>query len=140
MKQCATCLEYQQTLPHEKTIPYEVLHKPWGVVSADTFSINNHMLFYIVDYYSKLPIKKKADGLSADNLIRAATIVFTKFGLPKKIIPNAGINFILDEFKQFCRQMSIDQAITSLYHHQSSRQVEVCIKLVKSTKEIKNIL
>ena len=37
MKLCATCLEYQQTLPQEKTIPYEVSCKPWKVVGADIF-------------------------------------------------------------------------------------------------------
>ena len=37
---------------------------------------------------------KKADGLSADDLIRAAKIVFVEFGLPKKIFLDAGMNFI----------------------------------------------
>ena len=36
-------------------------------------------------------------------------------------------------FKQFCRQLNMDQAITSSYHHQSNVQVEACIKFVKST-------
>ena len=35
MKQCTTCLEYQQTQPNEKTIPYEVPCKPWEVVGTD---------------------------------------------------------------------------------------------------------
>ena len=47
-------------------------------------SINDNMLFFIVDYYSKFHIMKKADSLSADDIIRAAKIVFTEFGLQKK--------------------------------------------------------
>ena len=39
IKWCATCLEYQQTQPHEKTIPYEVLCKPWKVIGADIISL-----------------------------------------------------------------------------------------------------
>ena len=46
-------------------------------------------------YYSKLPVVKKADGLSADDLIRTAKIAFAEFGLPKKIVSDAGINFML---------------------------------------------
>ena len=39
--------------------------------SADISSIGNNTLLCIVDYYSKFPIMK-ADGLSTDDLIRAA--------------------------------------------------------------------
>ena len=69
MEQCATHLEYHQTQPHEKLIPHEILCKPWEMVGADIFSINNHVVLCIVDYYSKFPIVKKADGLTADDLI-----------------------------------------------------------------------
>ena len=33
-------------------------------------------------------------------------------------------------FRQFYRQMNIEQAITLSYHHQSNDQMEVCIKFV----------
>ena len=65
-------------------IPYETPCKPWEVAGADIFSMNINMILCIVDYYRKLPIVKEVDGLSAEDLIRAAKIVFTKFGLPKK--------------------------------------------------------
>ena len=55
MKQCATCPDYQQTQPHEKTILYELPCTPWEVVGADIFSLNNNILLYIVDYYNKFP-------------------------------------------------------------------------------------
>ena len=63
---------------------YGILSKPYEVVGADIFSMNSNTLLYIVDYYRKFPIMKKADGLSADDLIRAAKVVFTEFELPKK--------------------------------------------------------
>ena len=37
---------------------------------------------------------KKASGLSADELIRVAKIVFAESGLPKKIVIDAGIKFV----------------------------------------------
>ena len=86
-------LEYQQIASHERTIPYEMACRPWEMVGAGIFSIKNNMLICIVDYYSKFPIVKKADGLSADDLIRGAKIVFAEFGLPKKIVSDAGTNF-----------------------------------------------
>ena len=71
----------QQTQPHEKTILYEIPYKPWGIVGANIFSINNNTLLCIVNYYSKFPVVKKTSCLSADNLIRTAKIVLAEFGL-----------------------------------------------------------
>ena len=39
MKQCTTCLDYQQTQPHEKTTSYNILCKPWEVAGADISSV-----------------------------------------------------------------------------------------------------
>ena len=66
------------------------------MAGADMFSITNKTLLCIVPYYTKFPIMKKADGLSADDLIRAAKIVLAQSGLPKKIVSDAGTNFISD--------------------------------------------
>ena len=43
-----------------------------------------------------------------------------------------------DQFKLFCWQLNIDQAITSSYHLHSNGQVEACKKVVMCT--IKNAL
>ena len=40
---------------------------------------------------------KKADGLSADELIKATKIVFAEFGFPKRIVSDADPNFILGQ-------------------------------------------
>ena len=56
----------------------------------------------------------------------------------RKIVSDAGMNFISDQFEQFCKQLNIDQTIISSYHHKSNGQVEACIKFAKYT--IKNVL
>ena len=58
-KDCSTCLKYQNTQLEEKTTPYEVPAKPWEIVGADSFIINNEKLLYIVDYYSKFLVIKR---------------------------------------------------------------------------------
>ena len=45
-------MQYQQTQPHGKIMPYDMSHKPWEVVGADIFIIKNNTLLGIVDYYS----------------------------------------------------------------------------------------
>ena len=76
--------------------------------------------------------------MSADRLILACKVIFSKFGLQKKIMLDVGDNFISDKFKQFCKRMNIEQATSLSYHHQSIGQVEVCIKFNKHT--MKNVL
>ena len=51
-------------------------YKPWEVICVDIFTIKNSTVLCIVDYYSKFPIVKNADGLLADHLIRSVEIVF----------------------------------------------------------------
>ena len=66
---------------------------------------------------------KKSDSLTADDLVKVA----------KKIISDAGINFTLSTFTQFCRQMKLEQLVALSYHHQSNSQVEEWIKYIKHT-------
>ena len=49
VKWCATCMEYEQTQPHEKGRPYEMPHKQWEMVGADMFTIKYNTLLYVVD-------------------------------------------------------------------------------------------
>ena len=55
---------------------------------------------FIVDYYSKFAIRKKANSLTANDLVKAARILFKEY-LPKKIISGVGINFTLDTSDNF---------------------------------------
>ena len=104
----------------------------------DIFHFKNKHYLYIVDYNSKIPVIKRLEGLSADNLINVIKTIFTKYGIPHKLMLDAGTNFISDKFCQFCKSVNIEQATSSVYHHQSNSQVEACIKFVKST--FKNVL
>ena len=52
----------------DNTIPSTI--QAMGVFSSDIFSINNTTLLCTIAYHSKFHSVKKADGLSADNLIR----------------------------------------------------------------------
>ena len=59
VKQCAMCLEYQCMQPHKTVIHYEISFKPWEVVAADIYMVNNKNLLCIVHYYSKFPVVKR---------------------------------------------------------------------------------
>ena len=98
-----------------------------------SFFVKNKAPLYILDYHSKFPIVKRADSFAADDLVKAAKVLFAEFRLPKKIIWDVGTNFTSETFRQFCWHMNIEQAITSSYHYQSNGDVKACIKFLKHT-------
>ena len=128
VEQCTICLEYHQTQSQEKALHYEIPSRPWEVDGADIFMTKTFL--YIVDYHSKFTILKKVNSLSPHDLVQMTKLTVTKYGLLKKIISDAGTNFITETFKDFCRKMNTQQTITSPYQHQSNGQVEACLKFV----------
>ena len=100
------------------------------------FTLYNSNYLCVVDYHKKFPVFKQIEDLSADNLILACKITISEYGLPKEIMSDTDGNFISYEFKRFCGNVNIEQAVTSSFYHQSNGQVEVCIKFIKNT--IKN--
>ena len=67
--------------------------------NANIFTTKNNTLLGMVHYYNELPTIKKTYSLSANILIRAVKILFAQFGLPSKIVLDAGINYISDMFR-----------------------------------------
>ena len=137
-KNCPTCLYFQQTQPKEKLINHDIPGKQWEVIGADMFNLYNRKYLFIAHYHSKFPVIRKTDDHSTDSLIPACKIIFSEYGLPKKIMSDAGCNFISDKFKRFCKNLNTEQAVSSLYHHHINGQGEASIKFIKHT--IKNAL
>ena len=99
MRQCITCLQYQQTQLHDKMIPYELPCRLWKVFGVDNFMINNKMLLCTVDYYRKFPVVRKVGKIAAGDLVQMTKMIFAECGLPKKIISDTGINIISEMFR-----------------------------------------
>ena len=127
------CLEFQQMQPKEKIIHHDIPLRPWEVLGADFFHFKKKNYLCIVDYHSKFPVVKRLEGLSTENLITTAKVIFAENAIPCKLMSDIGTNFISDRFKQFCSSLNIKQAVSSAYHHQSNGQVKACIKFIKCT-------
>ena len=116
----------------EKPLHHEISGIPRKIFRGDMFTLQYIYYLCIVDYHSKLPVIKKMVDLSADSLILSCIIIFSEYGLPKKIVSDAGSIFISDKFKRFYQNLDIEQAVSSSYHHLSNGQVEIYIKLIKN--------
>ena len=82
IKQCTTCLEFQQMQLREKIIHHEIPLRPWEAVGADIFHFNNINYLRAVDYNSKFPIIRILQGLLAEHLINAVSSIFAEYGMP----------------------------------------------------------
>ena len=89
------------------------------------FTLNNK------NYLCKSPVVKESEDMSAGSLILASKVIFSEFGLPKKIMSDVGGNFISDKLKQSCKNMNMEQATSSLHHYNG--QVDAFIKFIKHT-------
>ena len=98
---------------------------------CSSYRIQNYLC--IVDYHSKFPVIKETEHLSANSLMMKCKIIFSEYGLPKKIMSNADDNFSSNKFKTFCKKLNIEQAVLSSYHDHSNGQVEACIIFIKQT-------
>ena len=98
-------------------------------------SLYNKHYICIVHYHSQFPIIKRTEGLSADSLILVCQVIFAEYPLPKKILLDAGINFVSDKIKNFYTALHTEQAVSSLQHQQSNWQVEACIQFKQILKK-----
>ena len=114
-----------------KMIHHNIPLRPWEVLGADVFHFNNKSYLCIVDYHSKFPIIKRMEGLSTESLITTRKVIFAKYGIPCKLMSDAGTNFMSNKFRKFCSRLNIQQAMSSAYHHHSNGQVKACIKFIK---------
>ena len=51
------------------------------------------------------------EGLSADSLIAAVNFIFAEYGIPHRLMSDAGSNFISEKFKNICKSLNIEQAV-----------------------------
>ena len=127
IKYCTTYLDFLQTHPKGRFIHIEIPGKPWDIIGADMFSLYNKHYLCIVDYHSKFPVIKRQE-VSADSLILACNVIFSEYGLPRRILSDVRSNFVSERFNEFFRNLNTEQAVS-----RSIRQVEECIKLIIMT-------
>ena len=81
------------------------------MLGADVFHFNNKNYLCIVDHHSKFPIVRSLEGLSAESLITTTKFIFTEYGIPQKLMSDAGTNFVSEKFWQFYKMINVEQVV-----------------------------
>jgi len=130
-KKCTACEELKTTQRREPLLPTDVPQIAWTLLGSDVFFIGRKTYLLYVDYYSKWPVVRELRDNSARSLINTTQQIFGEYGLPKKIISDAGTNYTSREFQDFCSANNIEHKTSSSYHHSGNGQAERVIAVIK---------
>ncbi|XP_048599765.1 uncharacterized protein LOC125579901 [Brassica napus] len=109
----------------------------WGINFMGPFpsSFKNEYILVAVDYVSKW-MEAIASPTNVAKVVTKMfkTIIFPRFGVPRVVISDGGSHFINKIFAGLLKKNGVQHKVATPYHPQTSRQVEV------SNREIKSIL
>ena len=106
----------------------------WGIDFMGPFqnSFDNQFILIIVDYVSKwvevMPTKTNDKNVVVKFLKQN---IFSRFGTPRAIISDNGSHFCNRVFEALMRKYSINHKLSTLYHPQTNKQVEVTNRQIK---------
>ena len=79
----------------------EIPSQPWHTVGADLFQFKGMWYLLLTDVYSKALFVRPLANTGAYATVKAMKNIFSKNGIPVKIISDSGPHFTAGEFKRF---------------------------------------
>ena len=90
------------------------------------------------DYSYPLPSPEDTFAtLNGGKIFEKIHALFSRFGVPEKLVSDNGTQFMGSEFRNFCRSLSVEHVTTPPYHPWSNEQAEKFVDTFK--KGIKEI-
>nr|GFC56448.1 reverse transcriptase domain-containing protein [Tanacetum cinerariifolium] len=109
----------------------------WGIDFMGPFpsSKGNKYILVAVDYLSKWVEAKAHPTNDARVVVKFLQSLFSRFGTPKAIISDRGIHFCNDQFLRVMAKYGVTHRLSTVYHPQTSGQVEVTNRGLKRILE-----
>lgn len=141
---CESChlCQTKKYLSKQRKAPLKpvVVNAPWGLIGLDvvgplkTTKNNNVFIIIAIDYFTKFCVAKAVSEFKAETTAKFVfEDIICRFGMPKSIVSDNGVNFKAKLFEQLCLLLKIKKANSSFYHAPGNGMVE---RLVKSIKQI----
>nr|GFA97859.1 reverse transcriptase domain-containing protein [Tanacetum cinerariifolium] len=105
----------------------------WGIDFIGPFpsSKENKYIRVAVDYLSKWVEAKAPPTNDARVVVKNLKSLFSQFRTPKAIISDRGTHFCNDQFSRVMSKYGVTHHLSTAYHPQTSRQVEVTNRSLK---------
>nr|GEX75088.1 reverse transcriptase domain-containing protein [Tanacetum cinerariifolium] len=109
----------------------------WGINFMGLFpsSRGNKYILVAVDYLSKWVEAKALPTNDARVVCKFLISLFARFGAPRAIISDRGTHFCNDQFEKVMRKYGVIHRLSTAYHPQTSRKVEVTNRGLKRILE-----
>nr|GFA24123.1 reverse transcriptase domain-containing protein [Tanacetum cinerariifolium] len=140
VKNCDSCqrqgkISQRDDMPQNSIQVYEIFDV-WGIDFMGPFSSSrgNKYILVAVDYFSKWVEAKALPTNDAQVVCKFLKSLFARFCSPRAIISDRKTHFCNDQFAKVMLKYGVTHRLSTVYHPQTSRQVEV------SNRGLKRIL
>ncbi|GKA96226.1 reverse transcriptase domain-containing protein [Tanacetum coccineum] len=141
IKSCDAC-QRQGKISHRDEMPQNAIQvceifDVWGIDFMGHFpsSKGNKYILVAVDYLSKLVEAKALPTNDARVVVKFLKSLFSRFDAPRAIISDRGTYFCNDKFNKVMSKYGVTHRLSTTYHPQTSRQVEVTNRGLKRILE-----
>nr|GFB58622.1 reverse transcriptase domain-containing protein [Tanacetum cinerariifolium] len=110
-------------------------HYGANYTAKKVFDSGNKYILVAVDYLSKWVEAKALPTNDARVVVKFLKSLFSRFGTPKAIISDRGTHFCNDQFSRVMAKYGVTHRLSTAYHPQTSRQVEVTNRRLKRILE-----
>lgn len=131
VKQCKTCEKFRKRNAKEPLMPHPIPDRPWETLAADIMEYKGVDFLVIKDYYSKWVELIQISRKTAGELITKFKSVFSKFGIPDKLVSD-NMPFSSLEFRKFAKEWGFQTVTSSPRFPQSNGMAENGVKLAKT--------
>jgi hypothetical protein len=138
IQKCEVCNKYSAKQPKEPLQPHKVPDRAWKTVGADLFELNSHNYIISVDYSNWLEYEA-VSKITSEAVISSMKRIFSRLGIPEKMVTDNGRRFISREFLEFAKTYGMQHTTVSPKHLQANEKAEkavgVCKTLIKKSIE-----
>ena len=130
VERCPTCVRVS-TPRREPLLPSYLPDYPWQKIGTDLFFLNGANYLVAVDYFSRYIEAIKLKTTTARSIIEGLKSMFSRHGIPEKIISDNGPQYPSHEFAEFASSYKFHHITSSPYYPQSNGQAEHAVQTVK---------
>ncbi|XP_055922784.1 uncharacterized protein K02A2.6-like [Eupeodes corollae] len=134
IKKCVPCQQLQASPPKAELIPWIPTDSVWSRIHIDFAGPNlNHYFLIVVDSHTKWAEVFKTKIITSAFTIGKLRELFSRYGIPDKIVSDNGTQFKSAEFNDFTTRNNIEHIFTSPGHAATNGQAENFVKTFKKS-------
>ncbi|XP_033763408.1 uncharacterized protein K02A2.6-like [Pecten maximus] len=131
VSQCPVCVKHSYCNAKEPLKPHPIPVYPWQVVATDLFECDNKDYIVVVDYYSCYFEVAHLHSTTSRAVINELKPIFSRFGIPEKVVSDNGPHYSSQEFVEFSRQYDFVHVTSSPRYPQSNGLAEKYAQIAK---------